>query len=261
MARTGLRMMPTFPSPSLKFRTVGFPQYGFKASLSGATCRPASRQTESADTRPVRQRATRLSSPFARVHSRPGGQALSPDRARALACRCARGDASLPQGSLAPARVLLSRALIAYFDPIRQSRGHATTSRPGRLYVAPSLCGCASATRGTFPTFATVLSRRAVDHTPVGSRCCPVARAHSDTRLPRFVPESPPTRARLCQQYSAGSTFRRGIVRFMLRPVWLPSPPDWLRPDGVTCAPPGLLRTVSLPLLTLPVTGPRWESG
>ena len=34
MARTGLRMMPTFPSPSLKFRTAGFPQYGFKASMS-----------------------------------------------------------------------------------------------------------------------------------------------------------------------------------------------------------------------------------
>src|SRR2546427_13262160 len=34
MARTGLRMMPTFPSPPLKFRTAGFPQYGFKASMS-----------------------------------------------------------------------------------------------------------------------------------------------------------------------------------------------------------------------------------
>ena len=34
MARTGLRMMPTFPSPPLKFRTAGFPQYGFKAGLS-----------------------------------------------------------------------------------------------------------------------------------------------------------------------------------------------------------------------------------
>jgi hypothetical protein len=30
MARTGLRMMPTFPSSPLKFRTVGFPQYGFQ---------------------------------------------------------------------------------------------------------------------------------------------------------------------------------------------------------------------------------------
>src|SRR5262249_41376896 len=34
MARTGLRMMPTFPSPPLKFRTVSFPQYGFKVGLS-----------------------------------------------------------------------------------------------------------------------------------------------------------------------------------------------------------------------------------
>ena len=34
MARTGLRMMPTSPSPPLKFRTVGFPQYGFKAGLA-----------------------------------------------------------------------------------------------------------------------------------------------------------------------------------------------------------------------------------
>lgn len=27
-------MMPTFPLPSLKFRTAGFPQYGFKAGMS-----------------------------------------------------------------------------------------------------------------------------------------------------------------------------------------------------------------------------------
>jgi len=38
MARTGLRMMPTFPSSPLKFRTVGFPQYGFKAGLSEGAC-------------------------------------------------------------------------------------------------------------------------------------------------------------------------------------------------------------------------------
>jgi hypothetical protein len=34
MALIGLRMMPTFPSPPLKFRTAGLPRYGFKASLS-----------------------------------------------------------------------------------------------------------------------------------------------------------------------------------------------------------------------------------
>ena len=34
MARTGLRMMPTFPSSPLRFRTASFPQYGSKAGLS-----------------------------------------------------------------------------------------------------------------------------------------------------------------------------------------------------------------------------------
>src|ERR1019366_3862198 len=31
MALIGLRMMPIFPSPPLKFRTASFPRYGFKA--------------------------------------------------------------------------------------------------------------------------------------------------------------------------------------------------------------------------------------
>src|SRR5260370_1760202 len=34
MARSGLRMMPPFPSLSLKFRKAGFPRSGFKASIS-----------------------------------------------------------------------------------------------------------------------------------------------------------------------------------------------------------------------------------
>ena len=40
-------MMPTFPSPPLKFRTAGFPRYGFKASMSdraflnGVSVKPA----------------------------------------------------------------------------------------------------------------------------------------------------------------------------------------------------------------------------
>jgi hypothetical protein len=34
MARSGLRMMPTFPSLPLKFRTAGFPRYGFKAGIA-----------------------------------------------------------------------------------------------------------------------------------------------------------------------------------------------------------------------------------
>jgi len=37
-ARIGLRMMPTFPRPSLSFRTVSFPQYGWKVGLSDGAC-------------------------------------------------------------------------------------------------------------------------------------------------------------------------------------------------------------------------------
>ena len=47
--------------------------------------------------------------------------------------RCTRGPASLPQGSLAPAGVVLSPALLAYYDPIRQFRRHAATSPLSRL--------------------------------------------------------------------------------------------------------------------------------
>ena len=36
-ARTGLRMMPTFPRSPLSFRTAGFPQYGWKAGVSDET--------------------------------------------------------------------------------------------------------------------------------------------------------------------------------------------------------------------------------
>src|SRR5215813_9044825 len=38
VARTGLRMMPTFPPSSLSFRTAGFPQYGWKVCISDGTC-------------------------------------------------------------------------------------------------------------------------------------------------------------------------------------------------------------------------------
>ena len=64
MARTGLRMMPTFPSPSLKFRTAGFPQYGFKASLSDRAC-PTHVTVKPAPGMPAS--STSLPRPFARV--------------------------------------------------------------------------------------------------------------------------------------------------------------------------------------------------
>jgi hypothetical protein len=38
MALIGLRMMPTFPSSPLRFRTAGFPRYGSKAGISVGAC-------------------------------------------------------------------------------------------------------------------------------------------------------------------------------------------------------------------------------
>jgi hypothetical protein len=184
MARTGLRMMPTFPSPPLKFRTAGFPRYGFKASmsdgtfLSGVSVKPAPGIPSQPS---VCLRPSHTSVAGKRLALCPG-QPVRPCAAAREAC------ASLPQGSLAPTRVMLSRSIVAYYDPIRQSHRHAATSRPGRLYAAPSLCGSASATRGTFPTFADVPSiacrRPYPDGPAVPSRC-------THTAIPGFLYLSP----------------------------------------------------------------------
>src|SRR5205823_12084760 len=56
-------------------------------------------------------------------------------------------------------------------------------------------------------------------------------------------------------------SFRRCIVRVMLRPVCLPSPPGWLRQGAAICPAPCLPRTSSPPLLASPVAGRRWGSG
>jgi hypothetical protein len=165
MARTGLRMMPTSPSPPLKFRTVGFPQYGYKASLSVGAFH---RGSELKSTPDIRSTPRCCSQTFARFHALAASWALSPTRSTLRRAAVRTAIAALPQGSLAPARVMLSRTIDAYCDPIRQSHEHATISRQCRLYATPSLCGSASATRETFPTFTDVLSTRAIDHTPVG---------------------------------------------------------------------------------------------
>jgi hypothetical protein len=125
MARTGLRMMPTFPSPPLKFRTVGFPQYGFKASMSNR----AFLQARSFKPAPgIRSLSRSLLPSFARFHLR-GSSGSESKTIQASTCRCSGGFPSLPQRSLAPVRVMLSRSITAYYDPMRQSRRHAATSR------------------------------------------------------------------------------------------------------------------------------------
>ena len=194
-------MMPTSPSPSLKFSYGGFSPI----RLQGQPIRhrlPLQRAGK------AHARHTRRTAAFACAlrGCRPPQPSGSESRfAGASTRRCARGHPSLPQGSLAPGRVLLSPPLIAYYDPIRQSRRHATTSRHSRLYAAPSLCGHASATHETFPTF----------------HCCAVRTCHrpyaggSAQPLPlpcgtRYQASSSCDRVathddRLCQQYLTGS--------------------------------------------------------
>jgi len=257
MARTGLRMMPTFPLSPLKLRTAGFPRYGFKASLSDGIFLP-----------PVAvKRAPHIPAPHGSlfrpspVFAAERWRGSAPTPVRASSGRCARGPASLPQGSLAPVRVMLSRSLIAYRDPIRQSRKHVATSQPCCLYATPSLCGSAKATRETFPTFAAALSTRAIDPTPVGPWCHPVMPAH---RVPGYLECETSRHPHLSGSASnprRSNPFRRCIVRFMLRPACLPGPPDWLRQSEVIYSPLRLLRYRVTPPLTLTVAGQRWGSG
>jgi hypothetical protein len=241
MARIGLRMMPTFPSFPLKSRTVGFPQYGLKASMSdsaflnGLLVKPA----PGIPSQP-------LSLPPSFAHFRHGRAPGSESRStRASLCRCAKGFHPSTPGVLGSGSsyvVSIHHCLIRPHAPVPQARCDFAS----RLYAAPSLCGSASATRGTFPTFATVLSTHAVDPTPA-VRCVFPLYPHSDSRLPRFWTESPPTTPVSASNIRREVQFRGCIVRFMLRPACLPSPPDWLRQDEATCTSPRLLRYLVTP--------------
>src|SRR5436190_22414896 len=69
-ARTGLRMMPTFPRSPRSFRTAGFPQYGWKAGLSGGAFPDRQRLKPAPG---IRLLTAGLPSPF--VHLRVGAVA------------------------------------------------------------------------------------------------------------------------------------------------------------------------------------------
>jgi hypothetical protein len=199
LARTGLRMMPTFPSPSLNSLRRVFPSTASRPACQVAPARSTSRLSLLPACRLPRPVCLDPSHASA-AGVRPGAVSRSTRAPRAAVREVL---APLPQGSLAPVRVLLSRSLIAYSDPIRQSRRHAGISRPCRLYPAPSLCGSASATRETFPTFPAALSIRAVDPTPVGPRPRPVVwgpRCQASSCYDRVATHE----TRLCQQCPTG---------------------------------------------------------
>ena len=121
MARTGLRMMPTSPSPPLKFRTAGFPQYGFKASVSDR----ASLQVRSLKPAPgIRSLPRSLLLPFARFHHNGSPGSVS-KTVVASTCRCA-GGFFLPTpgglGSRPSCAVSVHLRLLLPHAPVSQAR-------------------------------------------------------------------------------------------------------------------------------------------
>src|SRR6266853_4423197 len=123
MARTGLRMMPTFPSPPLKFRTAGFPQYGFKAGIS--------------------DKAFPKKPGFAFVLRAHCFHRVLPALCQGrCAIRHLRASGPIPLYPRGPRSgpgyaVPVHHHLVG---PIRPTRGHIPTSPPGGLYEMPSLC-------------------------------------------------------------------------------------------------------------------------
>src|SRR3954468_12574675 len=138
-ARTGLRMMPTFPRSPLSFRTAGFPQYGWKAGLSGG----AFPDRQSLKPAPgIRLLTAGLPSPF--VHH--SVEAVVPYRAGPPTGRCTAMEGGSPSapGALARVRVMLSRSVLAEPAP---SAPLAGTSRLHRRAAYPRCLRCAGAPR------------------------------------------------------------------------------------------------------------------
>ena len=127
--------------------------------------------------------------PFARF-SRDEVAWLRVQIRRAFMGRCWRGiHLSTPGvlGSGSSSVVSIHPCLLRPHAPVPQARCVFAY----RLYAAPSLCGSASATRRTFPTFTTVLSMHVADPTPAVRRILPLY-SYDDSRLPQSMNESSP---------------------------------------------------------------------
>ena len=231
MARTGLRMMPTFPSPPLSFRTAGFPQYGWKAgyqvkpsrallrlSLLPAypsrhavchhpSCSPWRQVHPCSVSRTCARWSTAMRATFSLY---PRGPRSEPGYAVPVHQRL-----SAPSASLAGTRRLHGPA--AYTPRLRCAGAPRRPARPSLLSL--SRCPCVPST----------LRRWVRGPRPV----VPGPRCQASSSYHRVATHE----ARLCQQSPTGLRFRRCIVRVMLRPACLPSPPDWLRRDGTTWSP------------------------
>ena len=197
MARTGLRMMPTSPSPPLKFRTAGFPRYGFKASMSdaafliGVSVKPAPG---------IPSHPLSLPPPFAHFCRglSPGSESRS---TRASVGRCSRGlRLSTPGvlGSGSSYAVSFHHSLLRPHPSVPQARcdfafaytQHLRCAGAPRRPAGPSLLSLLC-----FPCMSPTLPRRSA----VPSRC-------THTAIPGILnlSRSRHLRCRLCQQYQTG---------------------------------------------------------
>ena len=149
VALIGLQMMPTFPPPPLRFRRVGFPQYGSKASLSAEAC-PGGDEVKPTPGMPSARPefASRLRDAGRYRIGTPPVPAPKGNPARS----------SLPAPPLTPGvlgsgRVLLSRpsSLIRPHAPVSGAPRDFTTLR--RFYSGPSLGGRAGSDPRDLPYF------------------------------------------------------------------------------------------------------------
>jgi hypothetical protein len=106
-ARTGLRMMPTFPRSPLSFRTASFPQYGCKAGypsgafLGGRWLKPAPG---------IRRLPSSLHPPF--VHFVVAIVVRTESGLRTRSCTAMRWENPPTPGALARVRVVVSRSVV-----------------------------------------------------------------------------------------------------------------------------------------------------
>ena len=135
VARSGLRMMPTFPPSPLSFRTAGFPRYGWKAGMSDGAF-PMQQRLKPAPG--IRQLSHGLHSSFAHLVVRIGCPVLCRAEDSSV-CRHwsrvllrPRGPRSGPGYS-----VPVHQRLSAPSDPLA---GTSQFRRLCDLYAMPSLC-------------------------------------------------------------------------------------------------------------------------
>ena len=252
MARTGLRMMPTFPSPPLSFRTAGFPQYGCKAGISGDAF-PRAAPVKPAPGMPGAPRS--LPSPFVLAVA-PGAPALCvADLRSSETPPCERLSRSTP-GALAPIRVMLSRFITTYGPHPPHSR--ARRDFPAQLVIRdafavrehlgdPRLVPCfrcpflpdmsPSTSPGSSSTAYTQFLRRQRGPSHPRSRCSALpspppsaSGGHSLSGLPGSLRYDLPVCSPSWRIRPRSSPSRRGLLRLRFRRVGHPPRRQiWLR--------------------------------